>query len=287
MIMLRKRHKKPTNFDADLAIIGSGSAGMEAALLGAKHGMQVALIEGGQLGGSTPHNSCIPSNAWLLSARFLRSVHQSSHGINIEGVHADWNRIARFKDACVKQALSLKSQQRLTDAGIKLYQEGFARFVNPWTLVINRKKFSARHFIIASGCRQDIPQIIGLKQDMYVTCRHALTFSRQPTSVCILGAGRSGLILAEILNALGTRVHLVDSAPNVLNDEDVDVGQAIVKNLSEKGVKISLSSSVQTVKDLGEQREINVKEPEDNKRLLVDRFILATGMHAQTGIGFN
>ena len=66
--------KKPSSYDFDLLIIGSGAAGGIAAHLAAGYGKKVGLVEADKLGGDCPNYSCIPTKALLTAADTLRTV---------------------------------------------------------------------------------------------------------------------------------------------------------------------------------------------------------------------
>ena len=56
-------------FDADLVVIGAGSAGLSVAAGAVQMGACVVLIEGGEMGGDCLNTGCVPSKALIEAAR--------------------------------------------------------------------------------------------------------------------------------------------------------------------------------------------------------------------------
>ncbi len=276
--MARKTSTTPSQFDFDLICIGSGSGGGSAAVMAAKKGLRVALVEGDILGGEAPNYSSIPISACLKAVHNLsiaRTAGQS--GIEIGRIQPNWERVMAFKDRCVKKTGVLESAKAFEKAGVRLLR-GFAQFVDPWTIHVDRELVTGRQIIIASGAKSHIPEISGLDKINYLTFKEALNLSELPSSVFIIGGGATGCSLAEIFHGLGSRVYLAEAAPSLLQREDNEVGQVEAEILKNKGLNVFVNTDVKKITAKpNDQKEIVVLETSQKKKIIVDQIIVATG----------
>ncbi|RTG94162.1 FAD-dependent oxidoreductase, partial [Thermus scotoductus] len=143
----------------DLLIIGSGSAGVAAALDAASRGAKVAVIEGGILGGTCVNVGCVPSKALLRAAEaFYRAGHHPFQGIHTRAVRAELPAIIRQKDSLVEELRQEKYAHVLEAAGVSLIQ-GQARFRDGETLEVNGQVYKAEGYVLATGALPTLPPI--------------------------------------------------------------------------------------------------------------------------------
>ena len=276
--MAKKKTAPPAQFDFDLICIGSGSGGGAAAVMAAKRGLKVALVEGGDLGGESPNYSSIPVHACLRAVHNLAAVRAAPQtGIEVGRVRADWERVLAFKDRCVKQTGVLESAAVFEKAGIRLFR-GFGRFVDPWTVYVNQGHVTGRRIIIASGAKHRPTAIQGLEEAGYLNFHEALNLPTLPGSLFIVGGGPTGCSLAEIFNAFGCRVYLAEAGSILLQREDAEVGQVEAEILKNKGVHVFVNSEIKEVAAKpNRQKEVTVSEAGRPRQLVVDQLVLATG----------
>ena len=103
----------------------------------------------------------------------------------------------------------------------------------------------------------------------------------------ILGGGPIGSEMSQAFNRLGTRVSLVDMAPQILGKEDPDMADLVRDVLSSEGVKFYLNSAIEEVMDLGSEKEVRIKTKEGNAiSLKAETILVAVGRGANTnGLG--
>ena len=143
--MPKNKFQRPAQFDFDLICIGSGVAGGSAAVMAARSGKRVALIEGGALGGNSPNYSCIPTNAFLQVSKNLAIVRGSfDSGVEIGRATANWQRAMDFKNQCIKNTGVLEGMAAFKKLGITLFK-GFAKFTDPWTINIARQYITGQN----------------------------------------------------------------------------------------------------------------------------------------------
>ena len=283
--MARKTSTEPSQFDFDLICIGSGSAGGSAAVLAARKGLRVALVEGSALGGESPNHSSIPLHACLQAVHSLTACHNAGeNGIEIGRIHPSWEKVMAFKERCIKKTGVLESAGVFEKAGIQLFK-GFAQFTDPWTIRIDRSYVTSRQIIIATGADNHLPSIGGLDEINYLTYKEALELSELPSSVFIIGGGATGCSLAEIFHGLGSRVYLAEAADNLLPREDAEVGQVEAEILKNKGVHVFTNTEIKEITPKpNDQKEIIVLEADQKKSIVVDQLVIAAGRQPRTGL---
>ena len=283
--MARKTATKPNQFDFDVICIGSGSAGGSAAVLAARKGLRVALVEGSTLGGESPNHSSIPIHACLQAVSSLGTCRSAAEsGIEVGRIHPSWEKVMAFKEKCIKKTGVLESATAFGKAGIQLFK-GFVQFTDPWTVCIDRSYVTGQQIIIATGADDYLPSINNLAEIKYLTYRKALELSELPSSVFIVGGGATGCSLAEIFHGLGSRVYLAEMAGNLLPREDAEVGQVEAEILKNKGVHVFTNTEIkEIIPKTNAQKEIVVLETGQKKNIVVDQLVMATGRRPRTDL---
>ena len=113
--------------------------------------------------------------------------------------------------------------------------------------------------MIATGSSPVAPPIKGLAQTNHITNKEIFYLDHLPESMIILGGGPIGVEMSQAFCRLGTKVSVVDMAPQILVKEDLDMAEAVRKVLRSEGVEFYLNSSIEEVKDLGREKEVMVK----------------------------
>ena len=135
---------------SNLIIIGAGPGGYETALLAAKHGMDVTLIERESVGGTCLNVGCIPTKALCRSAEILDNIKSAADfGITAGAAEIDFPAVMARKDAIIAQ-LKAGVESLLSSAKINVVR-GDAKFVDKNTVDVAGEKFSADNIIIATG----------------------------------------------------------------------------------------------------------------------------------------
>ncbi len=280
-----KKLQAPVKFDFDLICIGSGSAGGSAAVMAVKNGKKVALIEGSVLGGESPNYSCIPINACLQAVKNFETARDAfGTGVETGRVSLNWEKTMDFKNRCIKNTGVLESATTFEKHGISLFN-GFAKFIDPWTIIVNRRQITAANIIIATGSTNLIPPIEGLDAKDFINYREALELPKAPDSLFIIGGGTTGCSMAEIFNASNCRTYLAESADNLLPREDIEVGQVVAEILKSKGIHVLTGSKIiKIAREDGNQKKVTVREKEDTKEIIVEKILVASGRLPQVDL---
>ena len=269
--------------NVDLAVIGSGPGGYEAALLAAKAGVKVTLIEKGVLGGLCVNWGCIPTKALLRSAEVFDLLKKAaSYGLHVESASLDLGEaVKRSRNTVLK--LSKGIAFMLRRAGVEVIQ-GEAVFSGPHTLEIFRDGHSvqtreASHVIIASGARTR--QIPGLEPDgkYIITSREALALKAVPASLIVVGGGAIGVELAWFYAMAGTSVTLVEMMPRLLPLEDEEIAEGLKRSFLKAGINVVTSAKLDDVVVAGERVTGQLQvEGEVSRPVSAECLLVAVGM---------
>jgi dihydrolipoamide dehydrogenase len=190
----------------DFVIIGAGVAGEGAAHYALKRGASVAVVDRDLFGGSCAFWACMPSKTLLHAAEV------KAHGGDYPWPKASAQRdymIVREKRDYPDDSGHVKD---LKAAGATVVR-GTARLAGPGKVVVTHDaathELAARNVIIAVGSVGKVPKLDGLVEAGYWTNVEATSLRDLPRSVVVLGAGPSGIEIAEYLARYGVRTSIV------------------------------------------------------------------------------
>ena len=198
--------------DVDVAVIGAGSAGLNARRQVEKHGGSVVMIESGPYGTTCARVGCMPSKLLIAAADAAFEVgHAERFGVRVpEGVTIDGPAVLarvraerdRFVGFVVEDTEALPAEQRL---------RGHARFVAPGELEVEgeggaRTRVRARATVIATGSAPRIPAPFDAVRDQVLVNDDVFELEDLPESLAVVGAGIIGLELGQAMARLGVRV---------------------------------------------------------------------------------
>ena len=250
------------SYDYDIGIIGGGAGGLTVAAGSAQLGAKTLLIEKEpELGGDCLHYGCVPSKTLIKSAHVYHLMkHAEKFGLPaVEVPPVDFSRIAERIRSVIRIIQKHDSEERFCSLGAKV-EFGKPTFTDEHAVQLNGKTYSAKTWVIATGSSAVIPPIEGLNHTTFLTNKEIFYLDRLPHSMIILGAGPIGCEMSQAFSRLGTAVQVVDMAPQILPKEDRDLADSVMAVLHAEGVQFHLASKIQSVQDLGSQREVLISD---------------------------
>lgn len=225
----------------DLAVIGGGPAGVTAALRAAELGARVVLLERDSPGGTCTDDGCAPTRVLARAARLVRDADQlASYGITAsERPLVDVEQLMEATQRTVYQLHEKKQLiAHLERAGVHVVRgRGPARFVDPHRLAVaDGTTVRAERAIVAAGGHARRGTIPG--SELALTHSDVWGLRRLPRSMAVVGAAATGVQLASIFAALGSRVTLLEVAPRIVPGEDPDTSRALGDGLHANGVEL-------------------------------------------------
>src|SRR5712691_3224578 len=267
----------------DAIVIGSGQAGVPLSFRFADIGWQAALIEKSYLGGTCINNGCTPTKTMVHRAQVAYYARNAARwGVNASDVNVDLAKIVAQKDEVV---LSFRGgQQKQVDRrpNLRLHR-GHARFVGPHQLKVGDDLLESEKIFINTGGRPNIPAIPGLDSVPYLTNESVMELAVLPEHLLILGGGYIGLEFGQMFRRFGSRVTVVQRAPQLAPREDADVAEEIRKILCEDGVEVLLNTKVASVERASEGGlRVTVQNGGTEHALLGSHLLLAAGRSPNT-----
>jgi dihydrolipoamide dehydrogenase len=229
---------KPTQFDRNLIVIGAGSAGLVSSIIAAAVNAKVTLIEKHKMGGDCLNTGCVPSKAFIKSAKIASLIKRSNEfGINISESNVDFPAVMERIQSIIKKIEPHDSVERFEGLGVECI-EGTATITSPWSVEINQKTLTAKNIIVATGAGPLIPPIKGIENIDYLTSDNLWEIREQPKRLLVLGGGPIGCELSQAFARLGSSVTQVEMAPRIMAREDEDVSALITKKFINEGVDV-------------------------------------------------
>jgi len=235
----------------DVAVIGGGIGGYVAAIRAAQLGMNVALIEKGNIGGTCLNLGCIPTKALLASTNLLRDIRQcEDFGITVKDHSFDFEKMKARKDSIVN---------RFVDGVKYLLKKNNVHLVEGKGTILTRNRVhiekldgteennTAESIIVASGSDPAEPPGMRADRETIITTDEAIRLDVPPESVVIVGGGIIGVEFAEILSALGADVKILEKMHSILPSLDGELGKAFQRTLKRRNIEIYTDVNLESV----------------------------------------
>jgi len=274
------------NFDFDIGVIGGGAAGLTVTSGAAPLGAKTLLIEKENvLGGDCLHFGCVPSKTLIKSAHVYHQMrHSSRYGLPaVDMPPVDFQKVSDRIRSVIGTIQVHDSEDRFCRLGARV-EFGAPRFTDEHTVQLNGSSFSAKRWVLATGSSPAIPPIDGLDNTPFITNKEVFYLNMLPSAMIILGGGPIGIEMAQAFQRLGSQVHVVEMADQILGKEDKDMADGVADVLKGEGVVFHLGTEVIAARDLGSEREVTLKHPDGRtSRLKADTLLVAIGRRANTG----
>ncbi|MED0948790.1 dihydrolipoyl dehydrogenase [Bacillus mobilis] len=241
-----------------LVVIGGGPAGYVAAITAAQNGKDVTLIDEADLGGTCLNVGCMPTKSLLESAEVHDIVRKANHyGITLnEGsISVDWKQIQVRKSQIVTQLVQ-GIQYLMKKNKIQVIQ-GKARFETDHRVRVTHGDketvVDGEQFIIAAGSEPTELPFAPFDGKWILNSSHAMSLENIPKSLLIVGGGVIGCEFASIYSRLGTKVTIVEMAPQLLPGEDEDIAEILKEKLESDGVEIFTGAALKGLNNYKKQ----------------------------------
>ena len=266
----------------DIAIIGGGPAGYNAAEKAAINGLKTVLFEKNAIGGVCLNEGCIPTKTLLYSAKLLDNMKGASKYGILEGEQAgfDLGKIISRKDKVVKK-LTGGVKMKLTSSGVEIV-EGVATLLGEKSdkirISCNEVEYVVKYVLVCTGSDTIIPPIKGLADVAYWTSKEALEIKELPKSLVIIGGGVIGIEFASFFNSMGVKVTVIEMMPEILGAMDKETSAMLRKEYAKKGIDFHLNTKVTEVSPEG----VTIEKDSKTSIINADRILLSVGRKANT-----
>jgi dihydrolipoamide dehydrogenase len=265
----------------DVIVIGAGPGGYVAAIRAGQLGLKVACIEADKLGGVCNNVGCIPTKALLESAHYAKkSKELGDFGIKTGEITLDL-------------AIAGKRAKKVADQGSKgvsyLFKKykvdsiaGWARLVGKNAVEVEgkdgKKSYTAKNIILATGSRPRSLPILKIDGERVWSSDQAVFPTHAPATLGIIGAGAIGMEFADVFNAFGTKVTIIEALDQILPLEDKDAAVTIEKAYKKRGMEIYAGARLEKAEVKPEVVSLTIKAKDGgSKTIEVERVLLAVG----------
>ncbi|MET3442761.1 dihydrolipoamide dehydrogenase [Variovorax paradoxus] len=289
------------NKQFDVIVIGGGPGGYIAAIRAAQLGFNVACIDewkngkGGPAPGGTCTNvGCIPSKALLQSSEHFDQAghHFADHGIKVEGLGLDLDKMLARKDQVVKQnndgILYLFKKNKIT------FFHGRGSFVKTDATGYEIKvagaaeeSISGKHIIVATGSNARALPGTPFDEENILSNDGALRIGAVPKKLGLIGSGVIGLEMGSVWRRLGAEVTVLEALPTFLGAVDEQIAKEAKKAFDKQKLKIELGVKVGEIKSSKKGVSVAWTNAKGEAQTLeVDKLIVSIGRVPNT-IGLN
>ena len=232
----------------DVIVIGSGPGGYVSAIRCAQLGLKTACVEGRDtLGGTCLNVGCIPSKALLHASHQL---HEAQHnfvkmGLISDDPKVDWAKMQGYKTDVIDG--NTKGIEFLFKKNKIDWLKGWGSIPAAGQVKVGDDIHEAKHIIIATGSEPSSLPGIEIDKKTVVTSTGALSLSKIPRKMVVIGAGVIGLELGSVYARLGAEVEVIEYLDNITPGMDGEVQKTFQRILKKQGLKFTMGAAVQGV----------------------------------------
>ena len=237
---------QPERFE--VLVLGSGVGGKLIAWHLAQSGRRTAVVERRWIGGSCPNIACMPSKNEIANAKVAHLArHGAEHGVVTGSITVDMATVRRRKREMVERQIAAHLK-KYKASGAELIM-GSGRFVAPKTLEVTlndggTRLLAGNKVFLDVGTHAAIPNVPGLEAAKPLTHVEALELDYLPQHLMVIGGGYSGLELAQAYRRFGSDVTVIESGPQLMGREDIDVSREMRRILSDDGIRVLLEAQL-------------------------------------------
>lgn len=259
----------------DVIVLGGGPGGYSGAIRAAIKGLKVCLIEKDRMGGTCLNWGCFPTKCLLRDAQLYSEMKESQW---VEGeLKIIFQKVIERKDNVIRNLVQ-GIETVLLNRGVAIL-EGDGKFLGSRYVIVERKdgskvKLNAERFIIATGAGFDYSPFRPDGQKI-LTSRDALTLTKLPRSIAVVGCGRRGVEFGSFFRCLGCNVVLVEKSERIVPQEDVEISHRLRRILTGMGIKVIVNGEAVGAEITGEGGVVlTVLTPKGEHKIEVEKALI-------------
>ena len=273
--------------DYDVVVLGAGPGGYVAAIRASQLGKKVAVVEKQYWGGVCLNVGCIPSKALLKNAELAHTLTHEKKKFGIEGdatmsFGPTFKRSRQVSAGIVKGVHFLMKKNKIEEI------DGWGTLTSPTSMDIalndgEKRAVTFDNLIISTGSVTRMIPGVEVSENV-VTYEEQILDENLPGSIIIAGSGAIGVEFAYVMKNFGVDVTIVEFLDRMVPTEDADVSKELFKHYKKLGVKVMLSTKVESVEDTGSGVKVTVSPAAggDQQVLEADRLLSAIGFAPRT-----
>lgn len=264
----------------DVIILGGGPAGYVCAIRCGQLGLSTAVIEREKMGGVCVNLGCIPSKALLHSAYVANLVRNDAEelGVTVGQVKLDFGvamrRSRQVSEQNSKGVEFLMKKHKVT----VIRGQGVLKSARQ-VQVGNDSYTASKAIVIATGTRvKGLPQVgLEINKKSVISSDEALFLEAAPKSMAVVGAGAVGTEFADVFNAFGAQVTLIEALPRILPVEDAESSAAIAKSFKRRKIDVLAGANVKGAKVTDKKVTLDIEADGKAQQIEAEKVLMAAG----------
>jgi glutathione reductase (NADPH) len=267
-------------YDFDMITIGAGSGGVASSRRAGSYGARVAICEERRVGGTCVLRGCVPKKLLVYGSQFAEAFADAAgFGWTVVPPSFDWPALIEAKDKEIGR-LSQIYINMLKNSGVEII-DGHAALVDPHTVEIAGRAYTAENILIATGSWPETPDIPGIEH--VISSNEALDLEELPRRIVIVGGGYIAVEFAGIFNGLGSEVVELIRRDDLLYGFDDDIRVALGQEMRSRGVALHSRTHVARIEKQAAGYSVSTTT---GRELTADLVMYATGRAPNTkGLG--
>ena len=231
----------------DVVVIGAGPAGYVCAIRAAQLGLKTACVESksyeGGFGGTCLNWGCIPAKALLESAALAQNLKDHGEDMGVRPIEVEYDMSAAVdRSRFISEKLTGGIQYLFKKNEIEAI-EGRGRIVGKGKVEVTPEEgdvrtIEAKNIVIATGAVMKSFPGFEIDGDRVIGSREALGLRKLPEKLVVVGAGYVGVEFADVFNAFGVEVTLVEALDSLVPLADPEIGKTLARSFKKRGIEI-------------------------------------------------
>lgn len=275
----------------DVVVIGAGPAGYVCAIRAAQLGLRVACVESdsyeGGFGGTCLNWGCIPAKALLESAALAQHVKTHGAEMGVRPVQVEYDMAAAVeRSRGIANRLTGGVQYLLKKNDVNMIQ-GRGRLAGEGRVTVQSdegaQELEAAHVVIATGSVMKTFPGLEFDREKVIGSREALGLTDLPERLVIVGAGFVGVEFADVFNAFGVEVTLIEALDTLVPLEDPEIGKALGRSFKKRGIRTRIKCKVKELDRGASPMILTVENPDGTEGIeKTDLVLMAVGRRPVT-----
>ena len=273
----------------DICVIGAGSGGLSVAAAAAAFGVDVVLIEKGEMGGDCLNYGCVPSKAIIAAGKHAQAIREAPQfGVSADKPKVNFKKVHDHVHSVIETIAPMDSQERFEAMGVHVIRDA-GMFKDKNTVTAGGFEIKARRFVISTGSTPFVPPIPGIDEVDYHTNETLFDRTSNPGNMIVIGGGPIGMEMAQAHARLGAKVTVIEG-DRALGKDDPELAAIVLEKIRSEGVTILEKAKVAKLSKTakGGVRVEMEKADGSTESVEGDTLLVATGRKATTsGLGLD
>lgn len=256
-----------------------------AAIRARQLGAEVTLVEMDALGGTCLNRGCIPSKALLRSAELAQlGRRMAEFGIDAEFRGVNWPVVIARKQQVVDTVV--KGVEYLMKQHSVHVVKGRGKLTDPRTISVEtadgQETVTADAIIVATGSVPARLPLPGFDGPAVLTSNELLEIGSIPESLIVVGAGYVGVELADVFNAVGSKVTIIEMMGQIVPTEDPEMASELARVFRRHRIDTRLNAKVKELIERDGKKVVRFSEGEKEQEIEAEAVLCAVGRWPNT-----